>query len=48
MAGVHLLDELGVTDAVWELEVEAFPAIVTMDAHGATLEAGARGAASQL
>jgi fumarate hydratase class I len=48
VAGVHLLDELGVTDAVWELEVEAFPAIVTMDAHGATLEAGARGAASQL
>lgn len=31
--GVHLLDELGVTDAVWELEVEGFPAIVTMDAQ---------------
>jgi fumarate hydratase class I len=31
--GVHLLDELGVTDAVWDLEVEGFPAIVTMDAQ---------------
>ena len=34
--GVHLLDELGVTDAIWDLEVEGFPAVVTMDAHGAT------------
>jgi fumarate hydratase class I len=36
--GVHLLDELGVTDAVWELEVEGFPAIVTMDAQGETVD----------
>jgi fumarate hydratase class I len=31
--GVHLLDALGVTDAVWELEVAGFPAVVTMDAR---------------
>jgi fumarate hydratase class I len=34
---VHKLDEFGVPEAVWELEVKEFPAIVTMDAHGATL-----------
>lgn len=31
--GVHLLDELGVTDAVWDLEVAGFPAVVTIDAQ---------------
>jgi fumarate hydratase class I len=35
--GVHKLDELGVPEALWELEVEAFPAVVTMDAHGQNL-----------
>lgn len=35
--GVHLLGELGVTDALWDVEVADFPAIVTMDAHGDTL-----------
>jgi fumarate hydratase class I len=35
--GVHLLDELGATDAIWEVEVEDFPAVVSMDAHGETL-----------
>lgn len=45
VVAVHLLDELGVTDAIWEVEVEAFPAIVTMDAHGDSLH-GAGGAAS--
>jgi fumarate hydratase subunit beta len=34
---VYLLDEMGVPDAFWELEVEGFPAIVTMDAHGESL-----------
>jgi fumarate hydratase class I len=37
--GVHLLDELGVTEAVWDVEVKDFPAVVTMDAHGETLHA---------
>jgi fumarate hydratase class I len=38
---VHGLDALGVADALWELELAAFPAVVTMDAHGATLHARA-------
>jgi fumarate hydratase class I len=37
--GVHLLDELGVTEAVWDVEVRDFPAVVTMDAHGESLHA---------
>ncbi len=36
---VHGLDALGVTDALWEIELDAFPAVVTMDAHGDTLHA---------
>jgi len=39
--GVHLLDELGVTEAVWDVEVADFPAVVTMDAHGESLHARA-------
>ncbi|HZT73882.1 MAG TPA: FumA C-terminus/TtdB family hydratase beta subunit [Terriglobales bacterium] len=34
--GVHWL-ELGRPEAMWELEVEDFPAVVTMDAHGRSL-----------
>ncbi|HVI73779.1 MAG TPA: fumarate hydratase C-terminal domain-containing protein [Anaeromyxobacteraceae bacterium] len=34
-----LLDELGMADAIWCLEVEDFPAVVTMDAHGQSLHA---------
>ena len=37
--GVHLLDELGATDALWEVEVQDFPAVVSMDSHGETLHA---------
>lgn len=40
---VHLLDELGVADAMWEVELADFPAVVTMDAHGETLHGGALG-----
>lgn len=42
--GVHLLDELGVTEAIWDVELEAFPAVVTMDAHGESLHARSPGA----
>jgi fumarate hydratase class I len=35
--GVHLLDELGATDAIWDVEVQDFPAVVSMDAHGESL-----------
>lgn len=34
---VHLREELEVRDAVWEIEVQDFPCVVTMDAHGRNL-----------
>ncbi len=34
---VYFLEEFGSPEAVWELEVEQFPAVVTMDAHGCSL-----------
>jgi fumarate hydratase class I len=33
---VHLM-ELGIPEAMWELEVKDFPVVVTMDAHGKSL-----------
>lgn len=35
---VHLM-EFGIPEAMWEMEVENFPALVTMDAHGGSLHA---------
>jgi len=35
--GVHLLDEFGEPEAIWELVAEHFPAVVTMDTHGNSL-----------
>jgi len=37
--GVYMLNRFGVPDAIWELEVEDFPAIVTMDSKGNNLHA---------
>jgi fumarate hydratase subunit beta len=34
---VHKLEEFGVPEAMWVIEVEDFPAVVTMDAHGDSL-----------
>jgi fumarate hydratase subunit beta len=34
---VYLKDEFGSPEAIWELEVENFPAVVTIDAHGNSL-----------
>jgi len=34
---VYYLDELGAPEAFWVLEVDGFPAVVTMDAHGESL-----------
>ena len=34
---VRKLEEFGVPEAFWVIEVERFPAIVTMDSHGASL-----------
>ncbi len=37
VAAVYFLDEFGAAEAMWELEVDNFPTIVTMDAHGNSL-----------
>lgn len=37
VVGVHFLNEFGSAEAMWELVVRDFPAIVTMDAHGNSL-----------
>jgi fumarate hydratase class I len=37
VAGVWKLEEFGMAEAMWIFEVEDFPAIVTMDAHGRSL-----------
>lgn len=37
IAGVWKLNEFGMTEAMWVFDVEEFPAIVTMDAHGKSL-----------
>lgn len=34
---VYLMEQFGSPEAIWELEVERFPAVVTMDAHGQSL-----------
>jgi fumarate hydratase class I len=34
---VHLKEKFGSPEAVWELEVVDFPAVVTMDSHGNSL-----------
>jgi len=37
VAGVWKLEEFGIAEAMWILDVEDFPAIVTMDAYGRSL-----------
>jgi len=34
---VYFLEQFGAPEAIWVLEVEDFPAVVTMDAHGRSL-----------
>jgi tartrate/fumarate subfamily iron-sulfur-dependent hydro-lyase beta chain len=34
---VFFMEEFGAPEAIWEFEVAAFPAVVTMDAHGNSL-----------
>jgi fumarate hydratase subunit beta len=34
---VYLMDKFGAPEAIWEFEVEDFPAVVTIDAHGNSL-----------
>jgi fumarate hydratase subunit beta len=35
--GVHLLEKFGSPEAIWELKVDKFPVVVTIDAHGNSL-----------
>src|SRR5262245_18141576 len=35
--GVYMMEKFGAPEAIWELEVENFPAVVTMDANGNSL-----------
>jgi fumarate hydratase class I len=37
--GVHLAEKFGSPEAIWEFQVERFPAVVTMDSHGGSLHA---------
>ena len=34
---VHLLEKFGSPEAIWQLKVESFPVVVTIDAHGNSL-----------
>jgi fumarate hydratase class I len=34
---VYMMEQFGAPEAIWELEVEKFPAVVTMDAQGNSL-----------
>jgi fumarate hydratase class I len=34
---VYLLEQFGSPEAIWEFDVEKFPVVVTMDAHGNSL-----------
>jgi len=34
---VYMMEKFGAPEAIWELEVENFPAVVTIDAHGNSL-----------
>ncbi len=36
---VHKLQEFGVPEAFWQIRVEGFPAVVTMDSHGNSIHA---------
>ena len=34
---VHMMEQFGAPEAIWEFEVENFPTVVTMDSHGGSL-----------
>ena len=37
VTGVHMMEEFGAPEAIWEFQVVKFPAVVTMDSHGKSL-----------
>jgi fumarate hydratase class I len=45
---VHKLDEFGVPEAIWCIDVRDFPAVVTMDSHGNSLHEAAEGDAGRI
>ena len=34
---VHMMEQFGAPEAIWEFDVENFPAVITMDSHGGSL-----------
>ena len=44
---VHMLEEFGSPEAIWEFEVVKFPVVVTMDSHGDSLHAKVEAASSK-
>jgi fumarate hydratase class I len=34
---VYMMEQFGAPEAIWEFEMEDFPAVVTIDAHGNSL-----------
>lgn len=44
---VFMLEEFGVPEALWVIEVEDFPVVVTMDAHGNSLHKEIEGQSQQ-
>ena len=37
VSNVYMMEKFGAPEAIWEFEVENFPAVVTMDSHGGSL-----------
>jgi fumarate hydratase class I len=46
--GVHLMEEFGSPEAIWEFRVARFPAVVTMDSHGESLHASVASASAEV
>ncbi|HET7753984.1 MAG TPA: FumA C-terminus/TtdB family hydratase beta subunit [Anaeromyxobacteraceae bacterium] len=45
---VHKLEEFGIPEAIWCVEVKDFPAVVTMDSHGKSLHEATDGDAARI
>jgi fumarate hydratase class I len=46
VTGVDFLEKFGSPEAIWHLEVERFPVVITMDAHGNSLHADVEAASA--
>ena len=44
---VHGLEQFGSPEAIWQLKVERFPVVVTIDAHGGSLHKEIEGQSAQ-